>query len=753
MLGFFVIAFFSIMILFPNNTDGANFKYSEFNWEEFSKQNKTYWDSYCINSKDENCEDKILKSQKKFYTKLYKLLAKYESRGLFIDDNIILETVFIDMTPSSFADDGAEYQQEWEAPSGVYVIDGEEVTDADVDENYDDAEAAENYYADEKDTLKILIKNMIAYSTACYGIYGDPTKHVAEDESVSYTCDNGGVLTDIYSSRDSFSTKCADKLSSYEYGFWEYYVSKWAHDSKLLHNKIMPFLKNNPIDSKYGDCANITSSYPAKGTYVYNDDKHVSTDRYFDFLSYNIYFDKKAHLQKRFEESVLKPAGVKCMTNDVCSDSLEAAGKYEEYEGEIIKVRREIISDIIFILNNYGITINYNSANESSFNQALQYESSRNSYYWPIGSDETEERDGKLFADGEPASTEVSSYYGPRVNSVTGEEEYNYGIDIVGVDGVTNVIATYKGEVITVVNNCEVGDTECNNGYGNMVVLSHSNGDYTLYANLSDVDASISVGTEVLKGQVLGHVGMTGNTEKAILHYEVRKGGNDISYAEDPLSIISASNPRPAPAAGDFSVHETSLTKEEFVSRLRSYCNGSGASCSNTFVNVFVGHAEEVYDVSISSNVNPELVVVRGALEGMSPGGSTNNYWGIRCYNGQGVSACSRYASLADGIRGFASVVSGYENASDMMKKYAYIGAYWFNPGSWSLGGCIYFPYIRDFMSSARASQVENVCNGPACANGGGGSCTATTDEDQQAYATWQVSAKMSPLRYNIFGV
>lgn len=28
-----------------------------------------------------------------------------------------------------------------------------------------------------------------------------------------------------------------------------------------------------------------------------------------------------------------------------------------------------------------------------------------------------------------------------------------------------------------------------------------------------------------------------------------------------------------------------------------------------------------------------------------------------------------------------------------------------------------------------------------------------TNDEDQKAYATWQVNDKMVPLRYNIFGL
>lgn len=453
-------------------------------------------------------------------------------------------------------------------------------------------------------------------------------------------------------------------------------------------------------------------------------------------------------MQSRFKETVLDIAKVDCMTDDVCDNSLESAGLYDEYEGEIIRIRREIIDDIIYILTNYGIDIKYNYEGSVEFVEQTIEESTRKSYYWPIGSDETEIRDGVTYADGDPASTDVISYFGVRTNPVTGEDEMHYGIDIAGVDGETNVIAVYNGEVITVVDNCTVGDYDCNEGLGNMIILSHTNGDYTVYAQLASIDSAISVGTGVKKGQLLGKVGSTGRTNTSALHYELRKGGNDISFSVDPLGEMDSSNPRPAVASGDFSVHETSLTKEEFVTKLRSYCNTH--NCSNTMRNVFAAHAEEVYDYSIENNVNPELVVIRASNEGFSPGGSTNNYWGIRCYNGQGVSACAKYASLSAGIAGFADAVKGYEYASDMMSKYAYIGSHWFNPGSWSDGGCKYYPYISKYMSAGRSAVVGNACNGPECS---GSSCMKTNDEDQKAYATWQVNDKMVPLRYNIFGL
>ncbi len=747
-ISLFAIALFSVIVL-PINSDSANFRYADFDWDTFAEQNKSFWSAYCENDEDPNCEDEVLKAQEKFYKKLYKTLAKYQKKGLFIDDKIILETVFIDMSPSTFSDNGEEYKAEWNTESAAYVVTDDEVTDEEIDVQYTEEyyQKYNEYMADEKDTLKTLIKNMIAYNATCFGIYGDPIVKTLEDGSSKTVCD--GVGGEKYTIPGK-GEKCADHLVDNEYGFWEFYTSRWAHDYRILYHKILPFLKRNPVDSRFNECVDITKSYPGSPNYyyVYYDNRTVSYDRYFDFLSYNIYFDKKAHLQSRFRETVLEPAGVKCMTDDICEESLESSGQYEEYEGEIILVRRKIIDDIIFVLNNYGLDIKYNYDGSEEYVLQNIEESVRRSYYWPIGSDETEERDGVVYADGEPASTDVISYYGVRTNQVTGEDEMHYGIDIAGIDGETNVVAVYNGEVISVVDNCTVGDYDCNEGLGNMIILSHSNGDYTVYAQLATIDSSVQVGRDVKKGQLIGKVGSTGRTNTASLHYELRKGGNDISFSVDPLDEMSSSNPRPAVSSGDFLVHETSLTKEEFVAKLREYCNHH--SCSKTMRNVFVAHAEEVYDASIANNVNPELVVIRASNEGFSPGGSTNNYWGIRCYNGAGKEACSKYSSLSAGIKGFADVVSGYEYASDMMSRYAYIGSHWFNPGSWSNGGCAYYPYINKYMSSERSNLVGSACNGPSCS---GSSCMKTNDEDQKAYATWQVNDKMVPLRYNIFGL
>lgn len=755
---FFVIVFF----LAITNIQAYQFKFSEFDWDKFYEEKKSFWEDLCKTEDggtDKKCEYELANAQKKFYKKLYKALAKYEKKGIFIPgtneyeyiDDVILETVFYEMNPSLFSDNGQEYADLYDQKSGtgMYIIDDTDVEDPEMDIDYTD-EAALNYFAEENDTIKLLVQNLIGYSTDCFGIYGNPVYMENEEGQKFAHCDNGKPTT-----LPKRGEKCVDHISGPNgMGFWVYYISKLQHDETLpwfQRGLALAFLGRNPVDENYITCKSYDSSYPEKTMYVYNDDPKLDTDRFFDFLSYNQYFDNKAHLQIKFRETILDPAGVDCMTSKVCDNSLESIGKIDEYEGEAILVRREIIDDILTILNNYGFDVHYEPVDGARYNEVEEQTAARKSFFWPIGSDETEERNGVIYADKEPASTDVISKFGTRENPVTGEIEEHYGIDIAGIEGVTNVIAVYRGEVISVVDSCTVGDYDCNEGYGNTIIIAHSNNDYTVYAHLASIDPSVSVGTTVDKGQLIGKVGKTGKTDVACLHYELRKGGNDILHAVDPLGEHDASNPRPSVPEGDFSVHETTLTKEEFVAKLRAYCVSN--ACSQTFMNVFVANAELVYDVSVSSNVNPELVVIRGAKEGMSPGGNTNNYWGIGCTNGSGVGACFRYASLTDGIKGFAKVVSGYNTVSEMMSKYAYIGAVWYNPGSWSLGGCKYYPYINKYMSSSRSSYVSTVCNqGPACKSKGDSACTPTNAEDQQAYAMYNASSMVN-MRYIMFGL
>ncbi len=197
-----------------------------------------------------------------------------------------------------------------------------------------------------------------------------------------------------------------------------------------------------------------------------------------------------------------------------------------------------------------------------------------------------------------------------------------------------------------------------------------------------------------------------------------------------------------------FSIKTTTLTKQEFVEKADVYLSKRGAKAEALRKNL-----STVYSLSIKNNINPELVVVRAVNEGFSPGDSKNNYWGMGCNNEGGYDACITYSSFTDGLIGFLENVSQYDNVLDMMSRYVSIGRYWYNPGSSSLGGCYYFPYVKEYMSEERARKIERICSSDReCLKGGVGDCEPTNEEDTLA-RTKSSTYAMANRREEIFGL
>lgn len=70
-------------------------------------------------------------------------------------------------------------------------------------------------------------------------------------------------------------------------------------------------------------------------------------------------------------------------------------------------------------------------------------------------------------------------------------------------------------------------------GYGNLVILQHSNGYETYYAHLSAFASGIRSGGAISQGQVIAYVGSTGASSGPHLHYEVRIAGRP----QNPMTI------------------------------------------------------------------------------------------------------------------------------------------------------------------------------------------------------------------------
>lgn len=70
-------------------------------------------------------------------------------------------------------------------------------------------------------------------------------------------------------------------------------------------------------------------------------------------------------------------------------------------------------------------------------------------------------------------------------------------------------------------------------GYGNLVLVRHSNGYVTAYAHASEL--AVKKGETVKRGQVIGKAGQTGNVTSPQLHFEVRKGATPV----DPTQYLT----------------------------------------------------------------------------------------------------------------------------------------------------------------------------------------------------------------------
>jgi septal ring factor EnvC (AmiA/AmiB activator) len=112
---------------------------------------------------------------------------------------------------------------------------------------------------------------------------------------------------------------------------------------------------------------------------------------------------------------------------------------------------------------------------------------------WPV--------DGKIVA-------HYGSYRHPVLNTVT----TNLGIDIAPQGGVgTSVRSVASGRVTAIT---------WQRGYGNLLIISHADGYYTVYSHLADINVALN--DEVAAGQTIGTVGETGSLQQGpTLHFQV----------------------------------------------------------------------------------------------------------------------------------------------------------------------------------------------------------------------------------------
>lgn len=170
-------------------------------------------------------------------------------------------------------------------------------------------------------------------------------------------------------------------------------------------------------------------------------------------------------------------------------------------------------------------------------------------WWWPIGSEQTEIIDGKIFAKGEPAlgknnvsragksTSRYNGYYG------THEKSPGAAVDIAG-NGKTNtwnVISIGNGTVLRCADGIRDGvKNDGRYGAGNYVVIGYGNGVEAYYYHLYSGSITVKKGDTVKYGQVIAKMGNSGNSTGVHLHIEIKV--NDVIV--DTTEYINPDEPR-----------------------------------------------------------------------------------------------------------------------------------------------------------------------------------------------------------------
>lgn len=117
-----------------------------------------------------------------------------------------------------------------------------------------------------------------------------------------------------------------------------------------------------------------------------------------------------------------------------------------------------------------------------------------------------------------PVEGPIVSRFGPKKNGLV-----NDGINIAAREG-EPIWSAAKGEVVYAGNELK--------GYGNMMIIRHSNGWMSAYAHTSDM--LVKKGALVNQGDLIGYVGKTGAVTTAQLHFGIRDGKTPI----DPETLL-----------------------------------------------------------------------------------------------------------------------------------------------------------------------------------------------------------------------
>ncbi|HPG40076.1 MAG TPA: peptidoglycan DD-metalloendopeptidase family protein [bacterium] len=119
-----------------------------------------------------------------------------------------------------------------------------------------------------------------------------------------------------------------------------------------------------------------------------------------------------------------------------------------------------------------------------------------------------------------PTQGKITSHFGRQRHPVLKTVTDNLGIEI----------KAPLGTPVTAVNAGQIQAITWQRGLGNIVIISHDDGYYTVYTHLAEIN--VDPLQDVQRGQVIGTVGDTGSMNGPVLHFQIWKNTQNLNPEE-----------------------------------------------------------------------------------------------------------------------------------------------------------------------------------------------------------------------------
>ena len=172
-----------------------------------------------------------------------------------------------------------------------------------------------------------------------------------------------------------------------------------------------------------------------------------------------------------------------------------------------------------------------------------------------------------------PVAGIMTSKFGLREHPILKTVRLHTGVDWAAPKG-TPVYAAADGQVSF------AGDGK---GYGNLLIISHSDGFETRYAHMNKFAAGMVEDITVKAGDLIGFVGTTGRSTGPHLHFEVRKDGKPV----DPIPYLAGGRSAVVSNAIDQLVNQIILVESAgnaTAQNMRSTATGLGQFIESTWL-------------------------------------------------------------------------------------------------------------------------------------------------------------------------